>query len=156
VGVRGQESKEAAKPKTPSIFDKSPFGDGPGMELPPEPPSGAPGRQNLPGPESIKPARLVAIPDSPPPHEGALFDLPYTIDAPDMLIVEVLEALPGRGITGERLVRPDGTITLVFYGDLHVRGLTIAQAKEKVVLYLRKFLSDETLGLVGDDLDSNL
>src|SRR4051794_3792677 len=81
--------------------------------------------------QSIKPLPLTPIPDDPSPHEGAMLELPYVIEAPDLLLVEVLEALPGRPITGERLVRPDGSISLGFYGDVHVQGLTIRQAKEK-------------------------
>src|SRR5262249_35810617 len=42
---------------------------------------------------------------------------------------------------------PDGKISLGFYGDVYVAGLTIAEAKEKVIFHLRKFLSDENLGL---------
>lgn len=108
----------------------------------------------LPEIASIKPLPEVAIPDNPPPHEGALFDLPYTVHPPDLVLVEILEALPGRPITGERLVRPDGTITMGFYGDIHVRGLTREQLKLKVVLHMRKFLTDDTLGLLGEDVES--
>ena len=71
----------------------------------------------------------------------------YVVQAPDLLIVEVLEALPGRPIGGERLVRPDGTITLGFYGDIYVAGLTLKEIKEKVVIHLRQYVSDESLGL---------
>jgi len=73
----------------------------------------------------------------------------YVVEPPDFLVVEVLEPLPGRPIAGTRLVRPDGTITLGFYGDLYVAGLTLPEVKEKIVVHLRKFLSDETLGLIG-------
>jgi len=65
-----------------------------------------------------------------------------------MVLVEVLEALPGRPISGERLVRPDGKISLGFYGDVHVAGLTIQQVKEKIVRHMRKYLEDDALGLV--------
>src|SRR5690349_15037412 len=65
----------------------------------------------------------------------------YVVEPPDLLVVEVLEALPGRPITGERLVRPDGTITLGFYGDVFVSGLTIKEIKEKIVLHLRQYIS---------------
>jgi polysaccharide export outer membrane protein len=75
----------------------------------------------------------------------------YVIEPPDLLEVEVLEALPGRPISGERLVRPDGKITLGFYGDVYVAGLTLREAKEKIVLHLRKYLTDIALGLVGVD-----
>jgi len=71
----------------------------------------------------------------------------YVVQAPDIIIVEVLEALPGRPISGERLVRPDGTVTLGFYGDIHVAGLTMSEVKEKVVIHLRKYVTDVTLGL---------
>ncbi len=75
----------------------------------------------------------------------------YVVEAPDLVIVEVLEALPGRPISGERLVRPDGTITLGFYGDIMVSGLTMHEIKEKVIIHLRKYLTDEALGLIGED-----
>jgi polysaccharide export outer membrane protein len=94
---------------------------------------------------AIRPLPLTPIPDDPPPHEGAMIDIPYVIGAPDLLTIEVLYALPGRPISGERLVRPDGTISLGFYGDVHVRGLTLKQAKVKIIHHLRQFLGDELL-----------
>ena len=75
----------------------------------------------------------------------------YIVEPPDLIIVEVLEALPGRPISGERLVRPDGKISLSFYGEVYVAGLTIPEVKEKIVLHLRKFIHDETLGLIDYD-----
>jgi len=75
----------------------------------------------------------------------------YVVEPPDLLIVQVLEALPGRPIAGERLVRPDGKISLGFYGDIYVAGLTIPEVKEKVVLHLQKYLTDVSLGLVEFD-----
>lgn len=87
---------------------------------------------------------------TPIPRELNKMSMPeYVVAPPDLLIVDVLEALPGRPITGERLIRPDGTITLGFYGDVYVNGLTISEVKEKVIIHLRKYLSDEALGLVG-------
>jgi len=77
----------------------------------------------------------------------------YIVEPPDLLLVEVLEALPGRPISGERLVRPDGTISLGFYGDVEVAGLTRSQIKEKVVNHLRKYLDDDVLGLVTVGVD---
>ena len=37
-----------------------------------------------------------------------MIDYPLVIEPPDLVLIEVLEALPGRPISGERLVRPDG------------------------------------------------
>ena len=86
------------------------------------------------------------------PREFQKVTMPdYVVEPPDMLIVEVLEALPGRPISGERLVRPDGEISLGFYGEVYVAGLTIPEVKEKIVLHLRKYLSDEILGLLKID-----
>jgi len=93
-----------------------------------------------------------------PPPPG-YFDLPPRekkdgtpplplVEAGHVISVEVLEALPGRPITGERFVRPDGTISLGFYGDLAVAGLNRAEIKVRVIEHLRKFLGDEVLGLV--------
>jgi protein involved in polysaccharide export with SLBB domain len=61
----------------------------------------------------------------------------YVIEPPDTIVVEVLEALPGRPISGERLVRPDGKISLGFYGEVYVAGLTVLEAKEKIVAHMR-------------------
>jgi polysaccharide export outer membrane protein len=89
------------------------------------------------------------------PREFQKVTMPdYVVEPPDMLLVEVLEALPGRPISGERLVRPDGRISLGFYGEVYVAGLTVPEVKEKIVLHLRKFISDETLGLVEPDPNS--
>jgi polysaccharide export outer membrane protein len=86
------------------------------------------------------------------PREFQKVSMPdYVVEAPDLLLVEVLEALPGRPISGERLVRPDGKISLGFYGDVYVAGLTLPEVKEKIVLHLRKYISDETLGLIKLD-----
>ena len=86
------------------------------------------------------------------PKEFQKVSMPdYVIEPPDLLLVEVLEALPGRPISGERLVRPDGKVSLGFYGDVYVAGLTMPEVKEKIVLHLRKFLTDEGLGLVAID-----
>jgi polysaccharide biosynthesis/export protein len=75
----------------------------------------------------------------------------YVVDPPDILLVEVLEAIPGRPISGERLVRPDGKISLGFYGDIYVAGLTVPEVKEKVVRHLQKYLEDRALGLIPID-----
>ena len=43
----------------------------------------------------LKPHPEPAIPDDPPPHEGAMIDAPeYVIEPPDLVLVEVLEAFP--------------------------------------------------------------
>ena len=96
----------------------------------------------------LKPHPPAPIPDDPPPHEGAMISVPNIIEPPDLVLIEVLEALPGRPISGERLVRPDGKISLGFYGDIEVRGLTIEQVKVKVIKQMRKYLTDDVLGLI--------
>lgn len=69
----------------------------------------------------------------------------------DIIRVEILEALPGRPISGERFVQADGRIALEFYGTLFVSGLTTEEIKEKVILKMRKFIDDSTLGLLVVD-----
>ena len=89
-----------------------------------------------------------------PPRELMKTWMPsYVVEPPDMLLVEVQEALPGKPISGERLVRPDGKISLGYYGEVYVAGLTPLEIKEKVILHLRKHLGDERLGLVMPDPD---
>src|SRR4051795_5488951 len=90
------------------------------------------------------------------PSEFKKVSMPdYVVEPPDLVLVEVLEALPGRPISGERLVRPDGKISLGFYGDVYVAGLTIPEIKEKIVLHLRKQIPDEVLGLIEQDEEGN-
>ena len=67
----------------------------------------------------------------------------YVVEPPDILVVELHQALPGRPITGERLVRPDGKISLGYYGDVYVAGLTEAEIKAKLALHLRSYLDVE-------------
>ena len=89
------------------------------------------------------------------PRELSKVSMPdYVVEPPDIIIIEVLEALPGRPITGERLVRPDGKISLGFYGDLYVAGLTTNEIKEKLVLHLRDYINDEVLGLAVPDKET--
>jgi RNA polymerase sigma factor (sigma-70 family) len=92
--------------------------------------------------------------EQPKPKVGKQAPPDYIVEAPDLLVVEVLDALPGRPITGERLVRPDGRISLGFYGDVYVAGLTLAEVKEKVVRQLRKQIGDKALGLDEQDRDN--
>jgi polysaccharide export outer membrane protein len=90
------------------------------------------------------------------PREFSKVSMPdYVVEPPDLITVEVLEALPGRPISGERLVRPDGKVSLSFYGEIYVAGLTTTEIKEKIVLHLRKFIPDEVLGLVEQDEKGN-
>ncbi|WP_435008750.1 sigma-70 family RNA polymerase sigma factor [Tundrisphaera lichenicola] len=79
---------------------------------------------------------------------------PPTVKQGQRLVVEVLEALPGRPITGERIVGPDGTISLTFYGDLYVEGLTRTQIKVKLIEHMRKIISDEVLGVITVDANT--
>ena len=80
-------------------------------------------------------------------HQSSV-EPPYIVQPPDVLRVEILQAAPGRPVQGPRLIRPDGAISLDFYGDLDVAGLTTTQVKEKVILHMRSFLTDTALGLV--------
>jgi polysaccharide biosynthesis/export protein len=45
-------------------------------------------------------------------------------------------------ITGQHLVRPDGTVSLGVYGAVHVAGLTLDQVRQVVELHLSQFLHD--------------
>jgi polysaccharide export outer membrane protein len=75
----------------------------------------------------------------------------YVVEPPDMLRIEVQGELLDKPISGGHLVRPDGQISLGYYGELYVAGLTPMEIKEKLVRHLRKHLSDKQLGLVVVD-----
>ena len=76
---------------------------------------------------------------------------PNTVQVGDMIRIEALEMLPGRPLMGKRLVRPDGTVSLEYYGDLKVVGLNRDEIKVKLIELLQHFITDEALGLVGQD-----
>ena len=118
------------------------------------PPHAGPAPRRSEGPSSPREEAIAPRTEKSPqdPDRFTKVSMPeYVVEPPDLLLVEVLEALPGRPITGERLVRPDGKITLGFYGEVYVAGLTTTEIKEKIVLHLRKFLPDEVLGLSNFD-----
>ncbi len=156
----GSPANPAEKPELPPAPASGPGESG---ELTPAPvgrpgeipEEGSPGSIHLDGypdsPDAIQPLPPTPIPDSPPPHEGAPFLLPYRIQPPDVIHIAILQAAPGRQLDGDRLIRPDGLISLDFYGDLAVADLTTRQVKERVILHLRRHLTDTVLGLVKMD-----
>jgi hypothetical protein len=86
-----------------------------------------------------------------PPGPGKPVPKLLPVKPGDLLRIEVLEALPGRPIYYTRIVRPDGTISLEYYGDLYVDGLNREQIKVKLVEHLRKWLKDDILGLYAQN-----
>jgi polysaccharide export outer membrane protein len=106
------------------------------------PPSESP----VPGPQSLMvvPEQAVA---GPIPHEvighdthKVPFELakmslpPYIVEPPDILLVETIKDLtPKQPVTGQHLVRPDGTIGLGIYGPVRVAGMTLEQIRVAVV-----------------------
>ncbi|MER3415696.1 MAG: ABC transporter substrate-binding protein [Gemmataceae bacterium] len=66
----------------------------------------------------------------------------YTVEPPDILLVESLTSLPEQQVSGEHLVRPDGTIHLGMYGSVYVAGLTLDEVKKAVERQLSKYVKD--------------
>lgn len=98
----------------------------------------------------------VPPPDGAVPRELSKVTLPpYVIEPPDILQIDVLlppepgkdaaappkysTALPPQPISGQHLVRPDGTVGLGIYGSVQVSGLTMDQARERI----REFVSQQ-------------
>ncbi len=108
----------------------------------------------LPAPRSAGPKK-GAWPDLPepaitnPPHAPREFQKhalsAYIIEPPDVLDIQA----PGVGfadqlITGYHLVRPDGTIGLGPFGSVFVAGMTIDQAKVRIVERIHESLTRYT------------
>ncbi len=109
-----------------------------------------------PAPTSARPTKdqpgstSAMVPEKNLPREFNRVAMPdYVVEPPDIIIVEVQGSLDGRPISGERLVQPNGKISLGFYGEVFVSGLTTQEIKAKLVLHLEKFLTDEQLGLTA-------
>ena len=90
----------------------------------------------------------VLVPERTPPRPPTQG---YIVEPPDLLRVDVVEALPGRPLSGQVLVHPDGRLSLGYYGTLPVAGLTVPEIKEEIILHMRKYLTDEALGLRKED-----
>jgi polysaccharide export outer membrane protein len=56
-------------------------------------------------------------------------------------VVSLAQARALQQIRGEHLVRPDGMVSLGTYGNVHIGGLTVPQAKDVIEAHLRNFLS---------------
>jgi protein involved in polysaccharide export with SLBB domain len=54
----------------------------------------------------------------------------------------VVRATPLQPIAGEHLVSPDGKVTLGMYGQVHVAGLTLEQAKAAIDKHLAEYLDN--------------
>jgi polysaccharide export outer membrane protein len=117
------------------------------------------------GPETLQPPRLNPVPEdhvlaphvvpapahgdpaaghgAPIPRELNKAPLPpYRIEPPDILLVEVVP-IGGpikfdQRVSGQHLVRPDGTIGLGIYGSVYVAGMTFEEAREAVLRQLSK------------------
>ncbi len=66
----------------------------------------------------------------------------YIVEPPDVIFVEALNTLPTQPLGGEKLVRPDGTINLGYYGDLHVAGLTLSEIEAKIEERLKHYVNN--------------
>lgn len=92
----------------------------------------------------------VAPPPPPPPDVprelAKVVAPPYVVEPPDVLLIEAV--LTGKNptdppvplnpqpVSGQFLVRPDGSIGLGVYGSLQVTGLTLDQVKQAVIAFL--------------------
>ena len=94
---------------------------------------------------------IVPPPDGTVPRELGLMTLPpYMVEPPDVLAIDVVlppkeaekqpyvTSLPPQPISGQFLVRPDGSIGLGIYGTIMVSGLTLDQARERVREFVAK------------------
>jgi polysaccharide export outer membrane protein len=84
---------------------------------------------------------------------------PYVIEPPDILLVETAPLafvgepdLMEQRISGEHLVRPDGTIGLGIYGSVRVAGLTLDEAQAAIQEHLKKSLKIKTSPKVNVDI----
>jgi len=65
--------------------------------------------------------------------------------APDIISVQSTVSLPGRPISGSRLVRPDGTVSLGYYGSVPVTGLPPDEIRQVVARHLRQWMPRTTV-----------
>ena len=71
----------------------------------------------------------------------------YVVEPPDIVFIETLGLPANRPLYGEKIVRPDGTINLGYYGDAHVAGLTLAEIEAKIEARLKQFVKNPRVHL---------
>lgn len=121
------------------------------------------------GPTGDSMANISVPPAGAVPREMDKIVLPpYVIEAPDQLLIEVIQRskvkdmdtgllksvtdrLPVQPVSGPFQVRPDGSVGLGFWGSVPVAGLTLEQTAETIRAHLIK---QETLKALGTSLES--
>ncbi len=93
----------------------------------------------LPDGAYLRQLRTNVIPTPVPPRAARV---EYLIEPPDILTIELLKPGTNKPLTGERLVRTDGTVDLGDYGSVSVGGLSVDQARQTVVQHLARRLVD--------------
>lgn len=68
----------------------------------------------------------------------------YLIRPGDLLSVDVYGE---PGLTGDKIVREDGQMSMKFIGDVKIQGLTLEQAGKKLELELSKFMPGATVSV---------
>jgi polysaccharide export outer membrane protein len=79
----------------------------------------------------------------------------YVVEPPDILLIEYAgKLLPEQPVSGQHLVRPDGSVSLGIYGSVFVGGMTLEQAHEVIFQQLNKRLKlkDNERGLLNVDV----
>jgi polysaccharide export outer membrane protein len=116
-----------------------------------------PSPRPLPGSEVVvqpgMPLPGMPLPDmhgphhpNPVPRELNKMSLPpYTVEPPDILLVQSTRELPNQPLRGQHLVRPDGTINLGIYGSVYVTGMTLDQVREAVAAAIASRLDPKVL-----------
>jgi polysaccharide biosynthesis/export protein len=74
-------------------------------------------------------------------HFGKRFKGPFDVT------VELAQSRAMQQIRGEHLVRPDGTVGLGTYGEVHVDGLTLAEARQAIEAHLGQFLLNPQISI---------
>src|SRR5205814_319112 len=63
------------------------------------------------------------------------------------ILVELAEYRGLQQVRGDHLVRPDGTVGLGTYGEVHVAGMTLLEAKAAIEAHLSQFMQNPEISL---------
>lgn len=77
---------------------------------------------------------------TPTPREKGQIGFAYVIEPPDIVVVQVLKALPDHPLSAEKFVRSDGTIDLEYYGSVRIAGNTVEAARQVVEDHLAAYI----------------
>lgn len=109
------------------------------------------------------PAATMMAPRGVPSELSKVSLPPYVVEPPDILLIEVYTLPKDKGqpatvlspqpISGQHLIRPDGTVNLGIWGSLAVSGMTTDQIRDQIRKHIFEKMKNKVISEQGTQVD---